>query len=114
MAFNSKQGFVELYTQRLIEGNICGLRPHRLRLSWPKPSGLRLSRLKLCKLKLSRLRSHRLGLSWSEAGGWGGGGVGGVNKIIYSSMSRKYTSILMYLSKYTSICGPALSLGVCP
>ena len=46
---NQKQGFVELYTQRLIEGNIVRqklsrlklyrLRPHRLRLWWLRPIG---------------------------------------------------------------------------
>ena len=46
-----KQGFEELYTQRLIEENIVKqklsrLRPHRLRLSWLKPH---------------RLTSHRRG-----------------------------------------------------
>ena len=48
-----KQGFEELYTQRLIEGNI--------------------SRLKLSKLRPHRLGLSRLGLSWSEAGVGGGG-----------------------------------------
>ena len=39
-----KQGFIEGYSQRLIEGNIdrlklSRLRPHRLRLWWLRPMG---------------------------------------------------------------------------
>ena len=55
----TKQGFVELYTQRLIEGNIV-------------------------KLKLSKLRPHSLKLYGYESRGGGGS-----NEIIYSCISRK-------------------------
>ena len=77
---NYKQGFVEPYTQRLIEGNIVKLklfrlRPHRLRLSWLRPH----------MLTSHRLRLHRL--FGSEAGG------GRSNEIIYSSISRKKDNI---------------------
>ena len=44
-SISRKQGFVELYTQRLIEGNICKI----------KLSSLMLLRLRLSKLKLHRL-----------------------------------------------------------
>ena len=46
-SLSSKQGFLELYTQRLKVGNICSLLPHRLKLSRLKPSSLRSHRLRL-------------------------------------------------------------------
>ena len=58
--YKYKQGFIEGYSQRPIEGNIV-------------------------RHKLSRLRPHRLKFYVSEAGG----GDRGLNEIIYSSMSRK-------------------------
>ena len=63
-----KQGFEELNTQRLIEGN----------------------KLKLSKLKPHWLRLPGLRLSVTGGAGWvrGEGGEGS-NKIIYSSMGRK-------------------------
>ena len=74
-----KQGFIEGYSQRLIERKISRPRPQRLRLSW-----LRLSRLGSDRQRLLRLKLHRF--SWSKRGGGGGGGS---NEIIYSSMSPK-------------------------
>ena len=49
--FKDKQGFVELYTQRIKEGNIVRQK---------------LSRLRPHRQKLHRLRPHRLRL-WAEA-----------------------------------------------
>ena len=75
-----KQGFVELYTQRLIEGNIVR----------QKLSRLRPHRQKLHRLRPHRLTSHRLGLHRLSGSDWGGGGGGrGSSEIIYSSISRK-------------------------
>ena len=74
----NKQGLVQDYTQRLIEGNI-----NRQKLSRLKLFRLKLSRLKLSRLRPHRARLSRLGLCESEAGGGGGSG-----EIIYTSISR--------------------------
>ena len=76
-----KQGLVQDYTQRLIEGNIYRQKLSRLKLSRLRPHRLRLSRLRTLGVRLSRLQ-----LYGSETGGGGGGGS---NEIIYSSISRK-------------------------
>ena len=64
-----KQGFIEGYSQRLIEGNIFRPKPHMLRLFRLGLSSLGSHRLRLCRLKLHRL-------SWSKLGRGGGGGGG--------------------------------------
>ena len=70
-----KQGFVELYNQRLKEGNIVRqklsrLKPHRPRVSRLRPHRLRLSRLyPIGWAKVHGLRLYRLKLYGSEAGG---------------------------------------------
>ena len=60
--FDKKQGFVEGYSQRLIEGNIVR----------PKLSRLKVSRLRLHRLRLvaeaHELRLHKLTLYASETG----------------------------------------------
>ena len=52
-----KQGFVELYTQRIKERNLGSirLRPHKQKLHRLRSPELRLSRLRLRGLKPSRL-----------------------------------------------------------
>ena len=80
-----KQGLVQDYSQRLIEGNIYRQKLSRLKLSRLRPNRLRFSRLRPLGLRLSRLQ-----LYGSETGGGGRGG--GSNEIIYSSISRKKIS----------------------
>ena len=63
-----KQGFVEGYSQRLIEGNIVRQKLSRLKVSRLRPHRLRLV------TEAHGLRLYRLKLYGSDAGG--GGGVG--------------------------------------
>ena len=94
-----KQGLVQDYSQRLIEGNIyrqklSSLRPHIQKLHRLRPHRLNLPRMRLSIAKAVEarlgkahgLRHYRLTLYGSEAGVGAGGGS---NEIIYSSISRK-------------------------
>ena len=75
-----QQGLVQDYSQRLIKGNIYRQKLSRLKLSRLRPHRLRLSRLRPLGVRLSRLQ-----LYGSETGGGGGG----ADEIIPSSISRK-------------------------
>ena len=77
---NMKQGFVELYTQQVIKGNIS-----RLKLSRLRPYMLRPNRLKLSTLRPQRLKfSRSTGFTIFKLQQWWGSGY---NEIIYSSES---------------------------
>ena len=84
----SKQGLVQDYSQRLIEGNI-----YKQKLSRLKLYRLRLHRHKPGWAKGHGLRLYSLSLYGSETGGGGGS-----NEIIYSSISRKNSIFLSFRS----------------
>ena len=71
-SISRKQGFEELYTQRLKEGNIFRLKLSSLRLHMLRLSRLRYHRLRFSRLGPHRLRLYRLKLYESEARGGGG------------------------------------------
>ena len=72
---HNKQGLVQDYSQRLIEGNIY----------MQKLSRLKLSRLRPYIHRLPRLRPHRARLYRQQLHGSEAGVGGGYNEIIYSS-----------------------------